>query len=75
VCLFYLIGTQYYEMPLWFGVRNISCGLFGIPVAFLVTWIVSMFTRAPSIEMQNFIDSIRVPRGRVVLASGQAAVE
>jgi cation/acetate symporter len=52
----------------WFGVKNISCGLFGIPVAFIVTIIVSLLTRAPAREMQDFIDSIRVPRGGVVLA-------
>ena len=73
VCLFYLIGTQYYGMPLWFGVRNISCGLFGIPAAFLVTWIVSKMTPAPSQEMQDFIDSIRIPRGGPVMDHGVRA--
>ena len=67
VCLFYLIGTQYFDMPLWFGVRNISCGLFGIPVAFLVTYVVSLMTPAPSAEMQAFIDDIRVPKGGAVM--------
>ncbi len=67
VCLFYLIGTQYFDMPLWFGVRNISCGLFGIPVAFLVTWTVSLMTPAPSREMQDFIDQVRVPRGGTLM--------
>jgi cation/acetate symporter len=75
VCLFYLIGTQYYGMPLWFGVRNISCGLFGIPAAFLTTWIVSLMTPAPSRAMQDFIDSIRTPRGGVRLATGERALE
>jgi cation/acetate symporter len=54
-------------MPLWFGVRNISCGLFGIPVAFIVTYVVSLMTAAPSKEMQDFIDEIRVPRGGAVM--------
>lgn len=67
VCLFYLIGTQYFAMPLWFGVRNISAGLFGIPVAFLVTWIVSLMTTAPSREMQDFIDAVRIPRGGTLM--------
>ncbi|HEV7265872.1 MAG TPA: sodium:solute symporter family protein [Falsiroseomonas sp.] len=75
VCLFYLIGTQYYDMPLWFGVRNISCGLFGIPAAFIVTWVVSMMTAAPSQSMQDFIDSIRTPRGGVRLVSGEKALD
>ena len=52
-----------------------SCGLFGIPVAFIVTWVVSRLTPAPSQEMQDFIDSIRVPRGAVLQTKGSAAVE
>jgi cation/acetate symporter len=75
ICLFYLIATQYFAMPLWFGVKNISCGLFGIPVAFLVTWLVSLATPAPSKEMQDFIDSVRIPRGGVALAKGQVTVD
>jgi cation/acetate symporter len=70
VCLFYLLGTQYWGMPLWFGVRNISCGLFGIPVAFIVTYVVSLMTPAPSQQMQDFIDAIRIPRGGPVMDSG-----
>lgn len=65
VCLFYLIGTRYFDMPLWFGIRNISSALFGLPVAFIVTWVVSLMTSAPSKEMQDFVDSIRVPKGEL----------
>jgi cation/acetate symporter len=68
VCLFYLIATQYFAMPLWFGIRNISCALFGMPVAFLLTWIISLVTTPPSKEMQEFVDSIRVPKGEVAWA-------
>ena len=65
VCLFYLIATRYFDMPLWFGIRNISSALFGMPVAFIVTWVVSLVTAPPSKEMQDFVDSIRVPKGEV----------
>ncbi|WP_341911389.1 sodium:solute symporter family protein [Ferrovibrio terrae] len=74
VCLYYLIMTQFYGMPLWFGVRNISCGLFGIPAAFIVTYVVSLMTAAPAKEMQDFIDSIRVPKGDVKLANADDAI-
>lgn len=67
VCMFYLVGTQYGGMQTWFGVRNISAGLFGIPAAFVVTWVVSLLTPAPSKDMQDFVDSIRVPRGGPVM--------
>jgi cation/acetate symporter len=65
VTLFYLIATRYFEMPLWFGIRNISSALFGLPVAFIVTWVVSLMTQAPSKEMQDFVDSIRTPKGEL----------
>ncbi len=68
VTLFYLIATQYFAMPLWFGIRNISSALFGLPVAFIVTWVVSLMTAPPSKEMQEFVDSIRVPKGEVAWA-------
>jgi cation/acetate symporter len=70
LCLFYLIGTRYFDMPLWFGIRNISSALFGLPVAFIVTIVVSLMTRAPSREMQEFVDSIRVPKGELAWAKG-----
>jgi len=63
VTLFYLVATHYFEMPLWFGLKNISAAAFGLPAGFLVTWIVSMMTPAPSREMQEFIDQVRTPRG------------
>jgi len=70
VTLFYLIATRYFEMPLWFGIRNISSALFGLPVAFIVTWVVSLMTQAPSKEMQDFVDSIRTPKGELAWARG-----
>jgi cation/acetate symporter len=51
----------------WFNLGNISCGMLGAPVGFLVMWIVSYFTKAPSAEMMAFIDEIRKPRGKTVL--------
>jgi cation/acetate symporter len=70
ICAYYLIGTRYFDMPLWFGIRNISSALFGLPAAFLVTWAVSLMTAAPSKEMQDFVDSIRVPKGELAWAKG-----
>jgi cation/acetate symporter len=56
-------------MPLWFGIRNISSALFGLPVAFVVTYVVSLMTAPPSKEMQDFIDSVRVPKGDIAWAT------
>jgi Na+(H+)/acetate symporter ActP len=51
----------------WFNLNNINCGLLGMPLGFLVIIVVSLFTKAPSAEMQSLIDEIRKPRGRTVL--------
>jgi cation/acetate symporter len=51
----------------WFNLNNINCGLLGMPLGFLVIYVVSLLTKAPSAEMQGFIDEIRKPRGRTVL--------
>jgi cation/acetate symporter len=51
----------------WFGLNNINCGLLGMPLGFLVMYVVSLYTPAPSKEMQAFVDEIRKPRGRMIL--------
>jgi len=51
----------------WWGVKNLSAAAFGLPVAFLVTIVVSLLTKAPSMEMQTFIEEIRVPRGKTMM--------
>ena len=51
----------------WFDLNNINCGLLGMPLGFLVIYVVSLMTKEPSAEMQAFIDEIRRPRGRTVL--------
>jgi cation/acetate symporter len=51
----------------WFNLNNINCGLLGMPLGFLVIYVVSLMTKEPSKEMQAFIDEIRKPRGRTVL--------
>ncbi|MEO8652023.1 MAG: sodium:solute symporter family protein [Hyphomicrobiaceae bacterium] len=51
----------------WWGVRNISAGLFGIPVGFLAIWIVSLLTPAPSQAVQDMVDATRRPRGDAIL--------
>jgi cation/acetate symporter len=71
VTMFYLVGSVY-GMDLtprtgdeisWFGVAAISSGIFGVPVAFIVTIVVSLVTPPPSPEMQDFVDRLRLPKG------------
>jgi cation/acetate symporter len=51
----------------WFDLNNINCGLLGMPLGFLVIWVVSLLTKEPSAEMKALIDEIRKPRGNTVL--------
>ena len=52
----------------WWGINNISCALFGLPVNLAVTVVVSLLTPAPSKEMQDFIDNVRIPKGETLMA-------
>jgi cation/acetate symporter len=52
----------------WWGINNVSAALFGLPVNLVVTVVVSLFTTAPSKEMQDMIDNVRIPKGDVVMA-------
>jgi cation/acetate symporter len=72
ICLVYLVGTQFGGMELWFGVRNISSAVFGLPIAFVVTVVVSLMTKAPSQEMQDLVDAVRVPRGDMPALAARA---
>jgi cation/acetate symporter len=51
----------------WWGVKNLSAAAFGLPVGFVVMIVVSRLTKEPSKEMQDFIDEIRVPRGKSIM--------
>jgi cation/acetate symporter len=59
---------------LW-GINNIAGGIFGVPISFLVIYVVSQFTTQPSVAMQEFVESIRIPRGGVALADKSQAVD
>jgi cation/acetate symporter len=43
----------------WFGVRAVFAGLFAVPAGFLVTIVVSLFTRAPSENVRRLVDNLR----------------
>ncbi len=67
-----LVAARGRQVAWPFGLNSISVGIFGIPAAFLATLIVSKLTTPPPQEMQDFIDSIRVPSGAVKMADGEA---
>lgn len=61
-CLIYMIGSRFYGLDIW-GIKTISSGLFGIPLGFIVCYVVSRMTAPPSQELQDFVESVRIPRG------------
>lgn len=71
VTAYYLVSTEYLGGAKWFNVSNISAGLFGIPVGFIVAWVVSLMTPAPSRELQQFIEELRIPRGEALMADAK----
>jgi cation/acetate symporter len=46
----------------WWGVRGIFAGVFGVPIGFVVAVAVSLFTPAPSEDVQNFVADLRKPQ-------------
>jgi cation/acetate symporter len=61
------LDRQAQTIASWWGVRNISAGLFGLPVGFIAIWIVSLLTPAPSQAVQDMVDATRRPRGDTIL--------
>jgi cation/acetate symporter len=51
----------------WWGIRNISAAMFGLPVGFAVMIVVSLLTPAPSKQMQDFVDEVRRPKGKSLM--------
>jgi cation/acetate symporter len=61
------LDRQAQSIASWWGVRNISCALFGLPVGFIAIWIVSLVTPAPSQAVQDMVDATRRPRGDTII--------
>ena len=58
----------------WWGVRNISAALFGLPVGFVTIFVVSLLTPAPSKEVQDMVDATRRPAGDTIIKDKGAMV-
>lgn len=75
VCMYYIISTHKtfgIQNDLWFGVNTISAGSFGIPISFIVMIVVSLATAAPSKEIQNMVDRVRIPAGETIIKDKDA---
>jgi cation/acetate symporter len=59
--LFYLIGVKFLAMPKWFGISDVSAGIFGIPAGFLAIVVVSLLTPAPDAATRELVEHVRYP--------------
>lgn len=55
------LGLQRIGMEPWFGIESTSAGIWGIITGFLTVIVVSLFTKPPCQETQNFVESVRYP--------------
>jgi cation/acetate symporter len=63
---FFIPGTATYEnVPAnwWFGISPLSIGTVGAVLNFVSAYLVSAVTSAPPREVQDLVESIRVPKG------------
>lgn len=60
----YIVGNKFFGVPAWFlGISAEGIGAVGMILNFAVTLIVSRMTAAPSKEIQEMVESVRIPRG------------
>ncbi len=62
--MYYIIGNRFFEMDPWFfKVSAEGIGTFGALLNFVVAFVVSRVTPAPPPEIQELVESVRIPRG------------
>ena len=62
------LDTHAQGIASWWGVKNISAALFGLPVGFLTIIIVSLLTPAPSRRIMDMVDATRRPGGALIMS-------
>jgi cation/acetate symporter len=73
VTLYYMIGSRFYGVS-WFGTQTIASAIFGLPVGFLVIWLVSLLTQPPPRAIQDLVTNVRYPQGDKARAATSGAV-
>ncbi|MFZ2103386.1 MAG: sodium:solute symporter family protein, partial [Oricola sp.] len=56
-------------MTPWLGLDNIRFGIVGMAASLVAQVIVTLLTPAPSKEIQDMVDEVRVPSGRTILTA------
>ncbi|MFZ1813737.1 MAG: sodium:solute symporter family protein [Rhizobiaceae bacterium] len=57
-------------MAPWWDIDHIRFGIIGMPLSLIAMVVVSLLTPAPSKEVQDMVDEVRIPSGKTILASG-----
>ncbi len=71
-----IVGSWYLYMVYnglmtpWMGLDHLRFGLIGMPVSLVLTVVVTLLTPAPSKEIQDMVDEVRIPSGATILAAG-----
>ena len=52
----------------WYGVKNISAALLGLPIDFVTIILVSLMTPAPARKVQEMVDATRRPSGDLIMS-------
>jgi cation/acetate symporter len=63
-----VLGRNWGIYPL--GVKEVGAGVFGVPVGFIVIWLVSLMYPPPDRETQDLVESVRYPRGTQLKLAG-----
>jgi cation/acetate symporter len=61
--LAYITANKYFGMPAWFDISSEGIGTVGMILNLVVTIVVSRVTPPPPQEIQDMVESVRVPRG------------
>jgi len=59
--LYYLVGVKFMGMEKWWGIGDVSAGVFGIPAGFLTIILISLFTAMPDAHTRALVEGIRYP--------------
>jgi cation/acetate symporter len=63
-----VIGRNWSIYPL--GVREVGAGVFGVPVGFIVIYLVSLMYPPPDRQTQDLVESVRYPKGTSLKLEG-----
>jgi len=58
-----LLGTEAPILPSFLGIGAQGIGAIGMILNFVITYFVSRATAAPPQEIQDMVESVRIPRG------------